>query len=348
MQTGYLEVAAVILGCSIGLSTYGEAATEKENTIEQLVEQLEGKARGGKHKAAYELLRRGNEARAAIPALTKALGDNHRYVRIYSAKALAKMKAATQVQTILDADDDAPKPLAAYALHLMDEMPEAQLAVLRKLLTSESRLVRERASEAIGEIGAAAARLVPDLITATKNGNIDAVIAISKMAEAKKQAIPLMISILSDPGKHHEVMRVYASQILGHYLDDEKVLKAVCGALSDPSYSVRTDAAARLRKCPERYAERAAKALVKALESKNRQVWWAAKDSLIVLGAPSMPHVVRVLDHDERTVRWCALTVLTKLAQKNAIPKKDVVAAAEKETDKDLNAMFGALLKRSP
>lgn len=146
---------------------------------------------------------------AAIPELTKALGDSNSHIRRFAAAALEKHNALTVElkvkRYILDLGDSSTNVRARAAEALANIGPEASEAIphLTKLIGHNDYYVRLHSSEALEKLGAITPELkikryILDLGDSNSEVRSKAAEALCAFGPAAKEALPKLKKLLAD------------------------------------------------------------------------------------------------------------------------------------------------------
>jgi HEAT repeat protein len=186
-------------------------------------------------RSALLLNELGTHRSEVIEALIKLCGCDHCGVRGDAADALGNMKeaavgAAPTLVKLLDDDEHYGIGGDFYgngsiwhypgdhARDALTKIGPAALPALRAALQSESRTVRRRAAEAIGNLGAPAATAKDDLLSNLQDPHREvraaAAQAIGSIGDARPAAIDALILALNDP---HLPVRIAAAQSLASF-----------------------------------------------------------------------------------------------------------------------------------
>ena len=282
--------------------------------IQQLIRDLNDKSINVRIRAAQTLGRIGPAAKAAIPALTRALGDPNKRVSEYAKEALKKIQQKIQKT----ADDEKIKQL------------------IRDLDSKNNISTRKKAAETlyledINNIIPAVNILVPTLIKELRKTDNDIVIRIyaekilGNIGPAAKNAAPYLREALRDK---ETGIREYAAEALGNIgpVTDE-VIPALLKALGDTHPNVQRRAFKALSKHGIRtnadvirYFEKAAAPAVtkarKALMSTNVGVRRLASWDIGNIGWPArvaVPDLIEALKDGDVDVRINAAWALGRI-----------------------------------
>ena len=221
--------------------------------------------------AALALGRIGPEAKAAVPALVKALGDRNAHVRADAASALYFIgpAAKTAVPALIGLLGDTDRYVRHWAVVALGKIgPEARKAVpaLVKILEDEDTDVQMRswAAQALGGIGPDAKAAVPVLVKAlvealgdpgavdpfmdlTRRDYVQAASwALDRTGPAVREAVPMLISMLERENLYE---RLVAAKELGRIGPEaQEAISALEKLLKDPSKDVCRTAAEALKK----------------------------------------------------------------------------------------------------
>ena len=213
----YFEVAGEAETCK---------KTESVEAIPDLVLSLESSDPVARGEAAKTLGCIGPEAAEAIPALTRTLGDEKRWVRSAAAWALAQngSEAIPSLAQALESQDPNTRAAAAWGLGFAGQKSEVAIPNLIETLGDEDESVRVAAEWALGQIGSAA---VPTLIQILEDEARDAglrksaAIALGHAGDEAEEAIPHLILALEDESEEVRTGSTIALwYITGHPVTD--------------------------------------------------------------------------------------------------------------------------------
>jgi len=208
--------------------------------IDMLIKQLKGKDKSERSSAAFALGEIGAEAKAAVPALIKALEqDQDENVRGFAAIALGRIKAETKeaVPALIKAMEHDPdenvRVHAAYGLGEIGAEAKAAVPALIKVLEQvEDEDVRLIAADALGRIGAEARAAVPALIKVLERDEDVQDSAASALAKISSGLVERM----------HDLSKPELQKWIGHFeqaltlVDDE-----FARAISNSKFSLETE-----------------------------------------------------------------------------------------------------------
>jgi HEAT repeat protein len=227
--------------------------------------------------AADELARRGVEAAPAVPALTLALQDKREEVRIAAAVAMGNVKSGArsgvpELRRLLRQDASAPvQRWAAWALGEIGAEADAVVPELldtamrfsrRESATANDALIRDQALTAVARFrgdavpalqkalhnekqrataiaaltrfGVEAEPVIPDLLTALKDGTAESAPVFQILGHMGNRAVPALAELLDNPDVD---IAQRAMSILGNCGDD--ALPAMADALQHRRAAVR-------------------------------------------------------------------------------------------------------------
>jgi HEAT repeat protein len=145
LLTGLLAVAL----CAV---TAAEGAE-----VRDLIAKLSNTDSDVRRAAAKELGELGGEARAAVPALTRALGDRDLFVRRFAAEALGKIgpDARDAIPKLGQATGDARKEVALAAVDALGKLGTPAIDTLTGAVKDSGKdpAVRARAIQQLGKMG---------------------------------------------------------------------------------------------------------------------------------------------------------------------------------------------------
>lgn len=263
----------------------------------------------------------GSEARAAIPALIKALSDNGPQVAVTARRALTRIgpKAVPALTAALEKENNDVRWWAAQALGEIGPSAAAAIPALIAALHDRSEAVRDTgAPEALGKIGPAA---IPALLVALRDADAfvraGAVRALGRMGPPAKTAVPRLLELLNDrnqPVKTANGTTFYpvcfaAATALGQIgAEPQAAVPALVTLLGDGNAWLRQTAIEALTDFGPA-ARTAVPALLTALNDKGEEVAVRAAMALGAIGpaaAPAVPALIEYLgrlDGDENGAR---------------------------------------------
>ncbi len=192
--------------------------------VTTLVKQLKSPEADVRRNAARELANLGEEARPAVPALITAIKqDRDLFVRRFAVQALGTAKADPKVAVpvLKPLIKDNEKELAEAAITALGSMGPTAVAPLIDALNNKpkplakkekgkktpkvpdsSAHLRNKAAEALGQIGPEARAAVPALIQTLKDPEVRAaaITALGAMGPAAKEALPALQELTKAKG----------------------------------------------------------------------------------------------------------------------------------------------------
>lgn len=208
-----------------------------------------------------------------MDSLIEALGDEDLVKRSSAAQALSQIGDPRAVEPLIEFMKK-EKRLSRYAVRYLSMIGEPAVKPLIEALRDENSLIRRLASSGLGRIGEPAVEpLIKTLEDEDENVRYGAVDALGRIGDPR--AVEPLIKTLGDK----EVGRAAWSALskMGR-----PAVKPLIKALKDEDPRVREGAARALGELSD---PRAIEPLEKALEDKNRSVFWAASDALCALRA---------------------------------------------------------------
>jgi HEAT repeat protein len=147
-----------VLTGALVLGVLGVASVQGAE-VRDLIAKLNSKDSDQRREAARELGELGSGAKAAVPALTKALRDRDRFVRRYAAEALGNIGADAKdsiPKLVLAMNDEKEVSLAAVAA--LGKMGKPAIDALTRAVkdTTKEPAVRAKAAQGLGKLGAEA------------------------------------------------------------------------------------------------------------------------------------------------------------------------------------------------
>lgn len=256
--------------------------------VPALINALEDEDASVRKSAVEALDRIGPVTPEVIPALKKMLGDSDYNVRKSAMEILEKKGALTQdlkiKRHILDLSDS-NADIRKGAIDLLNRMgastPEVNSAIIKAMedkdysvrkssadflerkgsltaalkakrymldLKYGNKIIRMKAAENLGKLGAVTPEVVPALISAMEDKDIHdtAIEAIGNIGSAAKEAVPSLTKALADSDSN---VRMLAADALGKIGPSAKnAVPALIKALRDTDYATRKSAADALKK----------------------------------------------------------------------------------------------------
>jgi serine/threonine-protein kinase len=206
----------------------------------------------------------------AEAALTRALGDRNKSVRLRAVKSLRALKATPCVPTLVKVLRDGDLTVQAAAIDALIEIGDASaVPLLIDVLKDEDEQARRGAVEVLNEV--ATAEAIQDLVHALRDADW--------------------------------WVRVRAADALGT-IGGEKVVEAILGLMEDPDVQARRYAVEILNTIPD---GRSVESLLKALQDDD---WWVRERSIDALGRAGDERAVQpllaLLGSDEASAPLCA------------------------------------------
>jgi serine/threonine-protein kinase len=206
----------------------------------------------------------------AESALTRALGDRNKSVRLRAVKSLRSLRATACVPTLVKVLRDGDLTVQAAAIDALIEIADASaVSDLIEVLKDEDEQARRGAVEVLNEV--ATAEAIQDLVHALRDADW--------------------------------WVRVRAADALGT-IGGERVVEAILGLMDDPDVQVRRYAIEILNTIPD---GRSVESLLKALEDED---WWVRERSIDALGRTGDERAVApllgLLSADEAAAPLCA------------------------------------------
>ena len=208
-------VSTIFLGALI--STFISA---EDNT--KLIMELKSKDAEVRRAAAKSLGENGADDSKVSAALILALQDKDAFVRRFSAQSLGALKtqnkdAIPALASILNNPDEKKDNQNAAAIAL-GKIGSSSFSVLHSTLKNKtaSMNVREKAIDAIGNLGKDAKSAVPDLIETLKENDLrlSSAVALRKIGSDAKQAKESLKSIVEDKKERDKSFKAAASAAL--------------------------------------------------------------------------------------------------------------------------------------
>jgi HEAT repeat protein len=250
-------IALLLLALMLGFPVHGADKSSDQGrhvsvdgrSIGQWIQDLESHDAGIRRNAAFALGRLGTDAGAAVPALTKALGDTDTRVRETACLALAVIGRAAlpALCDSLKASDATVRLLAADAMCQMGAGAQPAVPALIDSLHDKDRSVCLKALGAFGVIGPAASQAMPAVFGCLKSDDpkirCAAVQALGRIGTNRDEVVRSLIGLLSDNSIE---VRAAAAERLG-WMATPEATAGLVQVLGDPNSVVRLAALRALR-----------------------------------------------------------------------------------------------------
>lgn len=244
-----------VFGLAAFAILFSLSAQDETGKIEQAIGDLQNSSSDVRRRATVVLLESAPGARQAIPALTVALADSSRDVRLNAAEAIGLMglDAASAVPALIEAVKRSDRSgnaqvMAAWALaQVGPTAKEAVPALIELLSTHEQPTARREAALTLAAIGPDAVAALPALNTALADENgfvrVAAATALCKVGQDTSG-----ISLIVDGLKDQAIVgtRVAADALAEIGPAARGTVPALTDALGDPAASARVAAARAL------------------------------------------------------------------------------------------------------
>jgi HEAT repeat protein len=339
--------AAVIFAALLPLTC---GAAEELNVV-KLAVHLEAGEREARRDASYHLARMGPEAKEAIPALIKALGDEDKQVWANSIAALANLGplAEPAIPVLLQGLESRGgggrgrrqydrSQIVLRTAHALSRIGVAAVPALMQALKSEETTMRLGAIKALGGMQAAATPAIPELVNNLGHGDAevrrDLIETFGLIGEPAVK--PLQDALGSQDARAREVAALSLASI-GRPLATPAAARLLEVAEKDQDDSVKAAALAALPRVGADPATAVPLALA-GLKSSDEGVRRAATNSLLLsrsygrsYGEKAVPALVADLRSDDATVRQRSAQVLGRMnvAAREAVPA--LIDRAKKE-----------------
>jgi HEAT repeat protein len=266
--------------------------------------------------AALDLI--GPEARAATPALLKALKDKSPRVRAVAAHALGEVggyPSLTVPALTLALNDGAPDVKKQATLALVS-LGQSAVPSLREALKSPEPAVRRDTAEALGKMGADAKEAAGDLALLLKDDNpqvrATSAAALSGMGKEAQAAIPALLAAMRQEKRFEVQKYLFQALSLVGSRDLPGFLKAVREVDKQGQWAI----AYHLGQFGPNPGD-AVKPLIKLLSDPvpgKRMTAALALGKLGLLSEESVPALLKALDDPIPQVQIAVATSLSKLA----------------------------------
>ena len=280
--------------------TFSAAAEEGPLPVDKLIPMLGSSEREARREAAYQLERSGPGAKAALPALLKAINDEDRQVSTSALAAIAALGPAAQegIPVLIEAMDS------------------------RKARGRDRRQVVLRSAFALSKIGPAS---VPPLIEAVKQDDMGLRIggarALGGLGKQARDAVPVLIGLLADG---RDPIREEVIAALGLIGPDAG--PALVAALADGDARRRSGAALALAQIESAFHEAATPVetqLVKETDAKVRAALFTALPKVGSAPDRCVALLLPGVTNDDEALRHAALNALlsSRPVRAAAVPK---------------------------
>lgn len=237
----------------------------------------------------------------------------------------------------------------AYLIGRVTLENQAQVAALIGFLGATDETLRHNAFQALERVGEQQLlNALPQLIAQAKNGSEDkayrvrAMRAVAKLGEAARGSTPEILQIAGDASVP-ELQRAAIDAVAKVAAADEAEKFYVQLLQTSQEVDLRRLAASRLLQTAN--SEVAVNGLISAFKDSSADVRNEAAKTLVAIGRPAVPFMIKGLEDPDPRVRRCVvqtLGVLTNLAN-DAVP---ALKERLKDSDPQVRALAGAALKR--
>lgn len=247
-----LAADALAASGTIGPHPADPTLPQATEPVEALVASLRDAGAARRVAAARALAAQGARARAALPALFEALGDEREAVRWAAAQALDAVGVSAADEPMLEAalanTDAYVRAFAAYALGGLGDAARGAVPALVAAYRKEEAEGRGTAVGALGQLGPLAKDAVPALIEGLRNPRNHrrwaTARALGRIGPEARAAVPALAAAVADENNH---VRVHAAQALGRIgVDAAAAVPALTAATKDADDAVRREAATAL------------------------------------------------------------------------------------------------------
>lgn len=294
-------------------------------TIPELIQNLSDPVVEVRAQAAKTLGERGSVAKAAIPALLKAVNDRFAAVRDSAIASLSKINLDSTVSALiqnLDDDDDRVRNSAARGISTMVErfdLPESTkqqvFQALAKAVNNRSCFVRSTVMSTLGEL-APVDEVLPILIAGLTDTEADvrqdAAIAIQCFGDEAEPAVPHLINAF-----WHDI-ELYAASALGSIGPGaEAAIPSLLKALQQGDEDLKARAAEAIG---EIGSDAAVPTLIELLQQEDAGLRQAAAEALQHLGPvaqAAVPNLILVLEDESPEVKGTAAKALGEIESDN-------------------------------
>jgi HEAT repeat protein len=238
----------------------------------------------------------------------------------------------TLLQMVKAADSGVRRQAAKELGELRPKTKDAVLA-LAELLKDAEPSVAKAAAQTLGDIGAEAAAAVPALAEAVNSQNKgvhhEAGQALYAIGPAAKEALPILLARVQKTGPED----IFTLSIIAQ-IDPAAATPTLLKSIKSPDAKVRANAADLLGDAKPA-SESVVSALGAALQDSEREVRKQAAGSLLRIGAPAVPVLLKALQGKNKEATAWAAAALAKMGPdaKEAVPYfvQALTAAARKE-----------------
>jgi HEAT repeat protein len=215
------------------------AASANGAEVRDLITKLKSNDAEARRTAAKDLAEIGPEARAAVPALTKALSDKDLFVRRFSAEALGAIgsDAKSAVTALAMALNDSRKEVQLAAVDALGKIGPASIKALTNTVkdTSKDGAVRQKAAQALARLGLEARGAVPTLASVLKEKvkgkgknkfndddvRVDVAVALGAIAKAEDKAAIEALRSVSEGKQRNKALKQAAGEALKKITGEE-------------------------------------------------------------------------------------------------------------------------------
>jgi HEAT repeat protein len=214
----------------VGLLVLFVFASTSAANVDELIKKLASKDSEGRRAAAKDLGDLGKDAKPAVKALTRALGDGDTYVVQFSAEALGKIgpDAKDAIPALTKLLGNGKSSIREAAIKAIGKMGEAAVPALSKAVSGTTSDVQENAIAALTEAGPTA---LPALSAAIRDSKMDAALrrkavaaVLSFDSEQAKKALPSLAAAVRDGkvrGRDGQQLRIDSIKALGRLASTE-------------------------------------------------------------------------------------------------------------------------------
>ncbi|HEX7315154.1 MAG TPA: HEAT repeat domain-containing protein [Pyrinomonadaceae bacterium] len=293
------EVPDIRRAAAEALGTY-----DSDEVTDALLEAVNDDARLVR-TAALGSLRMKRAARAARSLAALVVNHPDPTTRTAAAEALETAGAAA-VETLADAFRHRARSDKEWVIYALTLVGEPAVKFLIEALGDPDQLIRSKAADALGVVGAeeAVRPLLAALGDADNEVCTSAVRALSRLNQPAVQ--PLIDLVLTGNG----ALRGYAAEAL-EPIRDPRCVDTFIRLLKDEDVYIRRVAVSALYRCGD---QRAAEALIAAIDDDDRLVRTGAARAMRFVNDPrAVPRLVSALTDEDETVRYYASETLTRL-----------------------------------
>jgi HEAT repeat protein len=322
-----------------GLDADAVKQLQTEDRLKRLVSTLGVPEAEDRHDAVVALGRMGQQAKASIPALMKALKDTDSKVRSAAARALGMMKneARLATPTLMEALNDSEPNVRLNAVRSLSQIgadPADVIPSLISILKDPNKEVRIAAMMSLAVFGRDAERAVGQILEAMKDPDAGvrkgAQMALLVLEPSPTAIIPTFIEILKNGSEGAQRTAEISLAML-----KEKAVPSLLSLLGESDPNFKEKALSVLHLIGDQ-AHEAVPVIANIVEDKQASftIRSAAIRVLEKIGpsaADTVPSLIKVLESDEVYLRTNAATALGAIGEAAAAALPQLIAASTEQ-----------------